>query len=48
VEGARKAGLNAVWLDVQRMEVNDLFTDHHRLREDIETLIADGSGRGLE
>ena len=35
VEGARRAGLNAVWLDVLRMEVNDLFTEHHRLREEI-------------
>lgn len=39
VEGARAAGLNAVWLDVQRMEVNDLFTEHHRLREDIKDMV---------
>lgn len=34
VEGAREAGLNAVWLDVQRREVNDFFTEHHRLKEE--------------
>ena len=39
VEGARKAGVHAVWLDVKHQEVNDLFTETHRLRQDIERLI---------
>ena len=39
VEGARNAGLHAVWLDLKHHEVNDLFTETHRLRQDIERLI---------
>ncbi|MFP4467775.1 MAG: HAD family hydrolase [Bacteroidales bacterium] len=39
VKGAREAGLNAVWLDVQHREVNDLFTEHYRLREETKDMV---------
>ncbi|MFP4691471.1 MAG: HAD family hydrolase [Bacteroidales bacterium] len=39
VKGAREAGLNAVWLDVQHREVSDLFTEHYRLREETKDMV---------
>jgi len=33
VEGARRAGLNAIWLDLRTMDVNDLFGDDYQLKK---------------
>jgi HAD superfamily hydrolase (TIGR01549 family) len=32
VEGARRVGLNAIWLDLRKMEIHDLFDEDFRLR----------------
>lgn len=39
VQGAASVGINALWLNLEEMEVMDLFTPEHRLREDVKTLL---------
>ena len=39
VEGARRAGLKAVWLNLEQMEVTDLFNWHYQLRPEVADLL---------
>jgi len=38
VDGARRAGIRAVWLDLSVMKVTDLFNRHFRLRQEVKEL----------
>jgi putative hydrolase of the HAD superfamily len=38
VEGARRAGIRSVWLDLNAMKVTDLFNRHFRLRQEVQEL----------
>lgn len=39
VEGARRAGLKAVWLNLEQMKVTDLFNWHYQLRPELADLL---------
>lgn len=39
VEGARKAGLKAIWLDLTKLKVTDLFNWHYQLRPELADLL---------
>ena len=39
VEGARRAGLKAVWLNLKQMKVTDLFNWHYQLRPEVADLL---------
>jgi len=38
VEGARRAGLNAIWLDLRKFNIHDLFGKNFRLRKGIKII----------
>lgn len=38
VEGARRAGIRSVWLDLSSIKVTDLFNTHYQLRQEVHEL----------